>query len=276
MAYFVVALVVGIAVGYHLITWRLKSKFFAHAEYWVYQPTESLPALADIMRKLVGTNPYGHRGRNPIGTAEAIIQSDVRFHMALVLRSKNSHVFRPDLFDRHTRVTAALLDSLASSKSLVKLRFVSDRPIEDGRHLQFLLHSCEAILDLAGGDLVYDSIARQFLTRQQLQTWFREKMDQSAADRHLDIVWEQGESGGHAETRGMVKVGLPELATAPVDTDQRLIAVEVMEAAARAMWKERKMPDPWQVHAFEDEFRVVPHQTMNCRLVVRVMRLRDE
>ena len=275
MGYFVVGFVVALIVAYYVVSSRTP-RFFAHAEYWVYQPTEALPSVADVMRLVVAANPYGHRGRSPIGTAEALIQTDVRFHMALVLRSKNPHVFRPDLFDQHTRVDAANLDALAASHSLVKLRFVSNRPIEDGRHLQFLLHAAEAILELSGGSLVYDVISRQFLVRSELQGWFREKLDQTGPDRHIDAVWEPFESGGHALTRGMVKVGLPEIETATVDKDQRLIAIEVTRAAAAQMWTERKIPEPWRVHAFEDEFKIMPHQTRDSKVVIRVLRLVEE
>ena len=92
---------------------------------------------------------------------EALIFSDVRLHIALVLRSKNAHVFRPDLFEEHVEPTVELLEGLAGSKSFAKIRFISEEPLKDHRHLIFLAHAADAIADLAKGKVIYDVVAER-------------------------------------------------------------------------------------------------------------------
>ncbi len=116
---------------------RQKPRYFAMAEYWVYLPGDRMPLQDDIMTLMVASNPYGRGGRSPIGTAEGLVFSDIRLHIALVLRSKNPHIFRPDLFEEHIQPTKEILESLSAAQSLVKLRFASDIPLKDKRHLQF-------------------------------------------------------------------------------------------------------------------------------------------
>src|SRR5579885_1987197 len=81
--------------------------FFAHGEYWVYLPSEDMPSQEEIMNRMLLGNPHRIDGKLPITKNEALIFSDVRLQIALVLRSRNAHVFRPDLFNEHVEPTAA-------------------------------------------------------------------------------------------------------------------------------------------------------------------------
>ena len=266
----------GIFTGYLVVRYQARTKFFAHAEYWVYLPGTQLPGQQEILKRLVGNNPYAKRGRSPIGTAEGQLLTDVRLHIGLVLRGKNPHVFRPDLFDSHTNVTSDHLALLADSHSFAKLRFVSEKPMIDRRHLQFLTHASDAIADLGGGKLIFDQVLAKVLTKPELETLLSEKTDQTTADRHVDVVWESDAFGGHAETRGMIKIGLPEIVSASIRLDERFLGTEVIREAAYVMWETGHVPEPWKVHSFEDDFEIVPEGQRNGKLTVRIMRLVPE
>src|SRR5471030_3227986 len=91
--------VLGLVIGYAIL-WRThQTGYLASAEYWVYLPEAEMPEQNLLLERIVGRNPYSKRGFTPIGTEEGLILSDVRLHIAHVLRSKNPHVFRPDLFE---------------------------------------------------------------------------------------------------------------------------------------------------------------------------------
>jgi hypothetical protein len=131
---FFLGILLGIAVGYIFMVLRSKrlaGKYLATAEYWVYLPSEKLPKQEDVMSLVLG-------GNSPIGPAEGLLLSDIRLHIALVLRSKNPHVFRPDLFDDHIEPTAELLKRMGESKSLAKIRYLSEDRLKSDAHLQLL------------------------------------------------------------------------------------------------------------------------------------------
>ena len=157
---FLVGLFLGIALGYVvlvLISRRRESRFLAVTEYWVYIPGEKLPKQDDIMSLVLG-------GNSPIGPQEGLLFSDIRLHVALVLRSKNPHVFRPDLFDDHIEPTPEILTALAESKALAKIRYLSEVRLKSDAHLQLLPYLAYAYCKLADGKAIYDVSAERLLT----------------------------------------------------------------------------------------------------------------
>lgn len=273
MGWFFGAFFVAILAGYGFVRWKARPRFFAHAEYWVYTRDERVPDREELLTRLMAQNPYARRGRNPLGTAEGMMLTDVRTHIAVVLRSKNAHVFRPDLADKHSNVTADFLAALSESKAFVKLRYVSERPLIDRRHLQFLIHAADAVVDLCQGLVIYDPILERFIAPATLKAQLKEKLDQTSADRHVEAIWDPHSSGGHAESRGMVKVGLPEIVTETIEGDERNLAVDVVRAAAESIWETGEIPTPWIVHAFDDDFRIEPEKRTPRQIKVRVYRM---
>jgi hypothetical protein len=269
------AFIAGIVVSYLAITKFPRRRYFASAEYWVYLPGEELPDQNAVMTRTIGLNPYHHRSRPPVDTREGLLFSDVRTHIALVLRRKNPHAFRPDLFDSSIEATPAMLDALAQSKSFVKVRYVSEERLPDVRHLQFLPHVADAVAELGEGRLIYDVGAERLLTRDVLEETLRSKADVSGDDVHSRVIWRPEIEAGRAETRGLIKIGLRELRTPPTSTEQRVLVVRVLEEVVHRLWLEPVLPETLEVTAFDDRFRVLFQPGRDTFTKVRILRLRS-
>lgn len=233
------SLLVGIALGWWAVRGRRrKPPFLLHQEYWVYLPGDSLPPQDEIMMRLIDTKA--------IGAQEALLFSDVRLHVALVLRSKNGHVFRPDLLQPHIEATPEQLATLKSAKSLAKVRYISEEPVSDRRHLTFLPQLARVTAELGGGSLIYDTVGERLLDAEALRP----------GDPGPNVRWVPEPTGGHVRTHGLKKLGLAEIETAHVPADQRWIVAEVIEQVARDAWLVGILPPVATARAFDDEFRV--------------------
>lgn len=250
-----------------------KRKYFAACEYWVYLPGEDMPNQDDIMTRMVARNPYGKGGRSAIGPREGMMFADVRLHIAQVLRSKNPHVFRPDLFRETVEPSAAVLQRLAASHSLVKARFIAVEPLSDDKHLQFMPHLADALSFLGKGLAVYDVVSENLLTAEEFSGLMAADVDAARFDVHVRVVWEKGLHSGHSETKGLIKKGLPELLTEEAHLDQRVLVNEVMEQAARRIWGMEEPPREMELAAYEDQFRLDISPARSGPYRVRIMRL---
>lgn len=272
--YILLGFVVGLIGGYIAISFRPKRKFLAIAEYWIYLPGDKMPDQNAIMTRTIGMNPYTQKGRTPVGTAEGLMFSDVRLHVAIALRPRNPNAFRPDLFNASMDVSPEALEALAEANSFVKVRFVSEDPLKDKRHLQFLPHLADAVAELGEGRLIYDSVAERLILREELQETLRSQVDVSGPDVHTRILWRNELEGGYAETRGLAKIGLPELKTPSSVTDQRVLILAVLEETVRRIWAAPQIPEMMDVEAFDDQFRVIFEQTREKAVRVRIARMR--
>lgn len=238
LALFLIGLLAGGAVGYWIVTRRAKPKFLLHMEYWVYLPGDTLPPQDEVMMRLIDSKA--------IGPAEALLFSDVRLHIALVLRSKNGHVFRPDLLAPYVDATPEQLALLADARSMAKVRFVSEEPVPDRRYLKFLPQAARIVAEIGGGSLVYDPIGERLLMPEALRE----------GDAGPNVRWVAEASGGHVETLGLKKLGLPEIRTAPIAADERWIVSEVVGQVAQDAWKKGELPPVALAEAFHDRFKV--------------------
>lgn len=260
----------GIIAGYVFVTRRVpKRNYLASAEYWVFLPDEKMPDQNAVMDRTIGKNPYGR----VIGTNEGLLFSDIRLHIALVLRSKNRHAFRPDQFDSAIESSPEMVRRLEASSSFVKVRYVSEDPLPDARHLQFLPHAADAIAELGGGTLIYDVTAERLIRREDLQDLLANQRDVSGPDVHTRVLWRHEIDHGHAETRGMVKMGHPELRTPGSHSDQRVLIAAVLEEAMRRLWLERSLPETLEVEAYDDRFSLRFEPSKDRFALVRIMRV---
>lgn len=272
--YILIGFVLGLVGGYLYISIRPgRRKYLATTEYWVYLPGEKLPDQNEIMTRTVGLNPYKHRTRVAIGTAEGILFSDVRLHIALVLRSKNPHAFRPDLFDTSIEATPEMLQAMAEAQSFVKVRYVSEDPLHDTKHLQFLPHLADAVAELGDGKLIYDSVAERLIMREELQELLRTRAEVSGPDIHTRVIWRTDQTGGFAETKGLQKIGLPELKTLPTEPDQRVLVGLILQEVIGKLWTMTEVPESLEVSAFDDQFRVIFEPSRDKTLQVRILRI---
>lgn len=248
----------GLMLGYlaMLLFRPTRLKYVVTCEYWVYLPEEQPPSQDAVMSRMIRDNPYKVDGQIAIGPREGIMFSDIRLHSALVLRSKNPHVFRPDLFAEHVEPTARDLEALAEAKALQKIRFVSEEPLRDDRYLQFLPHMALAVADIAGSQIIFDTVAEKLITVQRMRDELAENGDATRPELQMRIIWQATGGEGSAETRGLLKMGLPEIVTEPANADQRVLLTTVLEEAARQIWEAKSIPLKLAVEAYQDVFEL--------------------
>ncbi len=247
---------VGLVFGYTLISRKSRTKYLAAAEYWVYIPGETMPKQEELLDRIVGRNPYKKGGNAPIGPAEGLVLSDIRLHMALILRKRNSHIFRPDLFE-DVAVTKEHLDSMAACNAIIKIRYISEQPLPDKRHLQFLIHAADAMAEIAGSTLIYDQTAQRLVTKQEMQTLLSRDVDATKSPLHVSITWQDRPHDCHAETHGLRKIGLDEIRTGAMEADEKILVTQVLELAVERLWNMANLPEELEVQAFDDTFKVI-------------------
>jgi hypothetical protein len=248
-------------------------RFLSTNEYWVYLPGTRMPDQNEVMTRVIGENPYKQRGRNPITPREGLLLSDIRLHMALVLRTKNPHIFRPDLFDEHVEPTAGILEDLSKAESLVKVRYISEQPLKDRASIQLLPHLADAVAELGGGRVIYDCIKEELVAREAFQTLLSNHFDLNQGDVQVRPVWRRADHGGWAETRGLRKIGLPELATDQMEADEQVLVTEVIGDAACRLWEAGELLEKVEVTLFDDEFQVLVSPPKDRVANVRILRV---
>lgn len=270
--FILVGVVLLLMASYFLLQRSKSSRFLAAAEYWVYLPGVQMPSQDAMLTRMVGKNPYSQRGRDPIGQSEGIILSDVRLHIALVLRSKNPHVFRPDLFD-HVEANAEQLQDLADAKSLVKLRYISEEPLTDKRHIQFLIHAADAMAEIGHSRLIYDAISEKLFTKSELEAELSRSVDATGSDLHVRPLWTEETGECRARTLGLRKIGVEELRTGPMEADEQVLITQVIGQAVEQIWSLSSIPESVEVDAFDDKFRLVFTKSKDGFADIRILRM---
>jgi hypothetical protein len=267
----------GAALAYYLISRRAKaaSPYLATAEYWVFLPSDRMPEQDAVMTRMVAQNPFSRRGRSPIGHAEGLLFSDIRLHIALVLRRKNAHVFRPDLFDSHIEADDEVLTQLTRAESFVKVRYLSEEPLKNALHLQFLPHAAAAYAALGGGSLIYDQTAERLIPLDAFERDLREHFDVTLPNLHTRVLWKREGEGCRAETRGLRKVGHAELVTPPIESDERTLVGQLLEALIEQLWTTPTLPEQVELEAFEDRFRVLLEPRRDRPTLARILRIQS-
>jgi hypothetical protein len=268
------AVVAALMIGYLVLHRRDQSKYLASAEYWVYLPGDKMPSQDAMLTRMVGKNPYSQRGQSPIGQSEGIILSDIRLHIALILRSKNPHVFRPDLFD-NIAIDAEQLAALSESHSIVKLRYISELLLSDKRHLQFLIHAADAMAEIGNSRLIYDTVAQRIFTKEELAKELAESVDATRSSLHVRTLWKGTADERHAETLGLKKMGLEELRTGPMEADEQVLIDHVLEPAIEHIWLANRVPTELEVEAFDDPFKVLFTPKKDGFVDVRILRIQN-
>lgn len=232
------------------------------------------------MGRMLKTSPFRVDGKPVIGPSEGLVFSDIRLHVSLVLREKNAHLFRPDLFEAHVEPSADHLEGLSKSVALVILRFTADERIPDDRHLRALTHMAEATAYYAKSTTLFDLAGEKLLTAEELRQHLASHPDATQPELHLTTYWSNQESGGIAATRGLIKIGFPEIETYPTPSDYRSVAIAVLQEAATMIWQGRAMPEadaegqvPIDVQAFDDTYRLLVESRRTGPLKARILRI---
>lgn len=225
-------------------------------EYWVYLPEAKLPPQEALMTAMVADNPHSKPGRPAIGAQEGMLFTDVRTHMIVAKRSKNPHIFRPDLFDTQAEPTAAILERLSAAQAIAKISFVSEVPVRDKRHLQFIPHMADAVARLAGGTVIFDRTAERLYTSEDFFAMLEQNTNVASFDFHCRVVWTSTIAGGKAETRGLQKVGMRDIQSDEAPSDQQSLVVSVVHEAGLQAWDGQDLGESVEVPLYGDTFDV--------------------
>lgn len=237
------------------MTGRRVPGYLALCEYWIYTPHENLPKQELWMDRMISSNPHNKRGRVCIGAREGLLFSDIRLHIALAKRSKNPNIFRPDLFADDAVPNPEVLSNLAGSNSLIKVRYMSQAHLKDTRHLQFIPHLADTMVDLAEGSVVYDVVCEELYSAEAFTELFKNNSNAERPDFHVRVLWNEELDGtGNAYTRGLKKVGLPELKTAPVEADQEILIVGLLLRIAYQLIRDQSTEGPFEYEEYGDTF----------------------
>ena len=184
-------------------------------------------------------------------------------------------MFRPDLFSLAVQATSDQLSELSECHGMAKLRYVSETPVNDRRHLQFLIHAADATAALAGSNLIFDSISERLYTKQEFEAMLQADRTGLDPSYHVRVVWYPNLADGHAATLGLRKIGCREMITATVSGDEKWLATEVLEQAALQQWEHGTALEEMSASAYEDSFRVVPCEVNGEQITVRIMRVQS-
>lgn len=241
-------------------------------EYWVYLPGIQMPPQDVVTTYLLQERPYSTRSGAPVGPREGLLFSDIRLHMALVLRSKNPHAFRPDLFESTTEPTAEILERLSEAHSFVKIRYLSETPLLDSRHLQLLPHLTDAVAQMGNGNVIYDVVAERLMTREEMQGQLKASFDATKPEFHVRVVWRQDREGYVAETRGLAKKGIAEWRTVPMSGDERVLVQSVLESGSHETWTDGGRSKAIRVDYFDDQYTLELEAVQRGKRLVRILR----
>lgn len=243
---------------------RRKSAVLAHCEYWIFLPGIDVPPQESLMKHLL-TQHARYFGKN-----EGLVFSDIRFHMSLVLRDKNPHAFRPDLFESMD-ISPDVLKGLAASASFVKIRFLSEDPLLNRRHLRFLAYLAAGLVALGNGSVVYDLTAMKIWSGSEFAARLEADPEAESSGFHVNLRWSPEDEGFGIRTQGNLKVGEPEIESGPFSADQRVIVTDVVNAVADAVWNGSR-PSSVRVACCEDEFEIVYEEPRKGSMRIRILR----
>lgn len=273
---FLIVFFVGMGVGFWFSRRKpRKPKYLAMAEYWVYLPGTQIPEQDAVMTRMVANNPFSRRGQSPVGHAEGLLFSDIRLHIALALRTKNPNAFRPDLFESDLEVSETALQRLSEANSFVKIRYISEEPLKNRVHLQFLNHAAAAYAALGGGDLIYDVTEQRVFSLSEFEERLRTHFNVAGPEENSHVIWAREAGADRAETRGLRKVGLPELKTPPIDEDQKTLVRYLLQTAVERLWDSVEVPESLDLEAFGDQFRLLFEPDTSDSVRARILRMQS-
>ncbi len=268
-------------VGILFLAWYLRAtqpRFYSRAEYWVYTDQDRLPPQEEIMTRIIGRNPYVRPRFEPIGPTDGLFMSDVRLAIALVRKEKNPHLFDPTDLVSAEFSDQDLNTAMVEAKTLVRLSYISEQPLRDRRHLQFLAHAADAYASLTGSKLILDPIAGIPRFKPQMENWLSQELDLTTPEKH--VLWEPTTSEQTTKwlSKGFVKLGYPEIETYDVSTDQAMLTQELLESLTKAHWNGPLTPDEnFEVEVYGDRFVFLLEKTKSPKVLsLRILRIQKK
>jgi hypothetical protein len=219
-------------------------------EFWVYSRNPKRPTQEELTAALMGG------GKTSIGTAEALVFTDVRFHMGTVKREANALLFQPGaLLEPDAVLPPDLAERIEQAQAVHTVRFVAEPGVLTEREESALRLStwvALAIADLADGTAIVDIEAQVAYTPEQ----FREALEHHGADAfalHVATRWWDDERAAYCFSRGLNKIGQPDIVAEDVPVDFQTLATHLVGEYAEHVWKTRD-PSPTVLEAFGSRF----------------------
>ncbi len=238
---------------------RRFSKPVAACEYWVYAPDPQEPDRALLAQRLAGQ-------------ATSLL-ADVRLRLTIARREHNPSVFRPDLFDEDVEPTAELLSRIAGSHGIVKVGYYGAAPNRDRRYLGFVPRLADALAELCGGGVVFDVVQERLYRAEEFHEMLAAQTDPAEPEAHMRVLWKNPSGEARAETRGLRKVGLPELRSDPVAADMKLLVTDLFERASRSLFDSATLPGTMELTMYEDRFLLRFRVEEKARAFVSITRM---
>lgn len=242
-----------------------KPKYLAVIEYWVYTSGSNSANIAGAVAKLTRSGV--------LTPAEAALASDIRLYASTICRSHNPQLFRPDLLSDPIEPTAEQLQALAQSDTIVKLRYLSETPLSDLRHVGFLPRLAVDVAKAKGAEVVLDNVSEKLYSTVELEASLLDGDERYSPGEHVQTYWLAAPDGGKAVTRGLLKAGIRELETPDTRSDYRNLAVEVLRRAAEKLWLGEANPNLIHVSCYDDLFVVRVKPAKHGASIARIMRL---
>lgn len=260
-----------------IIAWRMLvgkrvKGYLAIAEYWVYTDDTVLPPAERLMDRMINANPHNRRGAPAIGAREGMLFTDIRLHLGVALRDKNPALFRPDLLDSEVEPTAEILAEFSKANAMVRVRYVSEVPLKDFRHLQFLPHYADSVAQMMGGSVVLDRITNQVWSAGEFHEHLSNTPNMERPEAQILIKWIEVADECRIETRGMAKIGMPEWRTESLPIDEKVITTALVMRATSSIFRNPSLAPPYEFEEFETTYVVEPGEVENGFAKVRLFR----
>jgi hypothetical protein len=216
-------------------------------EYWVMVEADTMPEDAVLIKRLVQARA--------IGSSDALLFTHISLHTALIQRAKNPHLFHPDSFEDETVSDRRLPLIAARAPAMVMLRFLASAPEKERNYLTFLPHLAHAIGEECKAVAIYDLGQKRLFTPEEFAKMIGVGKEAARYDAHVRVQWNDIPYSS-ARTIGLQKEGLPNLETGPMESDERMLVLHLLQEAATAVWNGSRLPDSVSVDYFGTQFRV--------------------
>ncbi|HLO98985.1 MAG TPA: hypothetical protein VK171_10355 [Fimbriimonas sp.] len=230
-----------LAIGLGIFLTRQRNRLVLNAEYWVYCQAEKLPDQTQMMERVVGRT-------DKIGPAEGLLFSDIRLHVSLVTKAKNPHLFDPTTLDGALQESFEFVSDVLTQTAIIRVRFTSNEPMKDKRHLRLLPHLAFAYAGMTDAKWVYDKSQQKLYGDEEfgkfIETNLENPWNQLRVDKTVD---------GALKLYGVEKIGIAPFQTDRLDVDQFQLVEEVLRAFVEQCWRANKL-DTTAIEAHGDTF----------------------
>ncbi len=251
------ALMIG---AFYLLKTRRKIKKtppLVRCEYWVYGRVTKRPSDKQLLERLLKNNPHYKKGSVPIGSREGVYYSDVRFHIGIVPKETNQLMFRPEVIgEPDSEPSPDIIRRASDSQGILRVLFVSEKEkILNKSHVQFITHATDAVGEISNGTVVFDVEAQQFFTKEEFYEMLQKDNDGTRFDLQVVVRWKETPQEGCAFTRGMAKIGLPDLLMEGVPHDHKTLALYIVQTVAKNCWDAVDLT-PMEIEGYGEMFFV--------------------